>query len=296
MNIYAKDINSLKSNDIENSTLIMDNGNLFFYEVPNPSDFFDKFLGNYPNFKLFYMNSFDIDEEMFPIIQILNQKGYTTTYCCSGHLHKPYNSIFDHNEIKILPHIETNETRTCAYLLFALFVKLPYLPKSWKFYKSDAKDGFYVIRHYWTKKQKECFKDNPYLYYRKRVKLLQNLYEWALSLPEYDEIIEPYYKILRDDKEWKQKYVNISKKCYEKLNIFDNDNLKSDLKFKIRNAMWKYLNGPEILNRPPSEFTTEDLDISSKIDLFEPIALEITNRIIKKEKEIKKIKYTNHTE
>lgn len=55
----------------------------------------------------------EIDELMLPIIMLLNQKGYITEHCCSGHIYDdccyPYvifdsylNEIFDENELKDL--------------------------------------------------------------------------------------------------------------------------------------------------------------------------------------------------
>ena len=51
---------------------------------------------------------FEVDELMLPTIKILNEKGYTTKFCCSGHYyHSP----------------------SSGYLWFEEWVELPNLPK-----------------------------------------------------------------------------------------------------------------------------------------------------------------------
>ncbi|MGH4117362.1 hypothetical protein [Clostridium sp.] len=51
-----------------------------------------------------------IDDLYIVIIKILNQKGYTTTYCCSGH---------------------TYEKLPQSYILFGEGIKLPFLPEGY---------------------------------------------------------------------------------------------------------------------------------------------------------------------
>ena len=55
-------------------------------------------------------NLVKIDELYIVIIKILNQKGYTTTYCCSGHIYEK------------LPQ---------SYILFGEGIKLPSLPEGY---------------------------------------------------------------------------------------------------------------------------------------------------------------------
>jgi len=55
-------------------------------------------------------NLVGIDELYIVIIKILNQKGYTTTYCCSGHIYEK------------LPQ---------SYILFGEGIKLPSLPQGY---------------------------------------------------------------------------------------------------------------------------------------------------------------------
>ena len=66
---------------------------------------------------------FEVDELMLQTIKILNEKGYTTKFCCSGHYyHSP----------------------SSGYLWFEEWVELPNLPKGFSIdknhYKSTYKD------------------------------------------------------------------------------------------------------------------------------------------------------------
>lgn len=49
----------------------------------------------------------DIDELFLPIIKLLNQKGYITKYCCSGHVYSniPDTYIVFKESVKVLPNI-----------------------------------------------------------------------------------------------------------------------------------------------------------------------------------------------
>ena len=55
-------------------------------------------------------NLVEIDELYIVIIKILNQKGYKTAYCCSGHIY---------------------ENLPQSYILFSAGIKLPYLPQNY---------------------------------------------------------------------------------------------------------------------------------------------------------------------
>lgn len=66
---------------------------------------------------------YEVDELMLPIIKILNEKGYTTKFCCSGHYyHSP----------------------SSGYLWFEEWVELPNLPEGFSIdknhYESTDKD------------------------------------------------------------------------------------------------------------------------------------------------------------
>ena len=64
----------------------------------------------------FYFNELvEIDEMMVYPIEILNQKGYKTRFCCSGHMFSPANRMY-------------NE----GYILFDNIYKFPSIPRYWK--------------------------------------------------------------------------------------------------------------------------------------------------------------------
>lgn len=65
---------------------------------------------------LYFDELVEIDEMMAYPIEILNQKGYRTRFCCSGHMMSPKNRIY-------------NE----GYILFDEIYKFPSIPKYWKY-------------------------------------------------------------------------------------------------------------------------------------------------------------------
>ena len=115
----------------------------------------------------------EVDELFVDTIIILNQKGYYTKYCCSGHTYKTDNS----------------------YIYFHNFVKLPYLPEGYRYdediYPFIKEQKEYVkqnvIRNIFTEKDK-------YKYQNGILRNAQNVLEWAQSLPKFDDY--------EDDGEW----------------------------------------------------------------------------------------------
>ena len=78
----------------------------------------------------------EVDELMLPTILLLNQKGYCTEYCCSGHAYEGYYSpyiVFDSFLNEMLSEIELKE----------LFKELP---KPWQI-ESDDKFGRVTLRY-----------------------------------------------------------------------------------------------------------------------------------------------------
>ena len=76
----------------------------------------------------------EVDENLIPTIRMLNDKGYTTTYCCSGH---PWTSV----------HVLG---RAFAYIAFEGDInqsELAPLPKRWKFDK-DSQTGVIIRAEY----------------------------------------------------------------------------------------------------------------------------------------------------
>lgn len=107
----------------------------------------------------------DIDENYLPIIQILNEKGYITTYCCSGHFCTWYST---------------------AYISFGHIVKkelLSDLPSDFIIEENQDEDGkFIVIRaKYNIDDQRERHK--------RILELTLSLLNWAINLPELERFI-----------------------------------------------------------------------------------------------------------
>lgn len=98
----------------------------------------------------------EVDELLIPTIKILNKKGYSTKFCCSGH----YDSQHPN-----------------GYIAFEDWVELPSIPNGFKF---DEDYDCIVIRSTlsYTTPTLEDFKaicDNA-----------KTLLDWAMSLPEYE--------------------------------------------------------------------------------------------------------------
>ena len=104
-----------------------------------------------------------IDELMFPIIKILNSKGYYTNYCCSGHVYDEYCS---------------------PYVLFTSYVRLFYedeelmdifsdLPEGWSYTFTD--DSFSLNAN--------VSKDDEITMYKKIIELNTALLEYVDKLP-----------------------------------------------------------------------------------------------------------------
>ena len=87
---------------------------------------------------------FEIDELIFPIIQLLNQKGYTTKYSCAGHYYKNdiEDIIFDWYDMECseVKFIDTSnrfadESWSEPYIMFDSGIEPPNidtLPKKWR--------------------------------------------------------------------------------------------------------------------------------------------------------------------
>lgn len=130
----------------------------------------------------------DVDELIAPTIQILNQKGYTTRFCCSGH------PLTDH---WLWRDAEAEEGYVKAgaplhsYILFEEGITLPSLPPGFE-------EG---INKYGDKPRMFIEKDHPITsaaenqFFAKAQRILETmkeLYEWALELPEFQpETAEP---------------------------------------------------------------------------------------------------------
>lgn len=108
-------------------------------------------------------NAVVIDELLIPAIIILNQKGYITRFCCSGHLKKDLNSVN-------------------AYINFTDDSVLPYLPKGflydyqlYPFFDFENTSNNNTIR--------KNFEGDVVKIGTDIIKASYDLIEWAESLP-----------------------------------------------------------------------------------------------------------------
>ena len=157
---------------------------------------------------------FECDELIAPVISLLNKKGYATRNCCCGHafdeiqllrirplgedknlspieLKEKYDyiSVSEKGEDGVYEVLTKEPSSGIAYISFASYVKLPFLPE-----EADAEDNNRVIR-YWIKPElDEDAVDmegeiDTYDFYERRLAVMRKLYKWAESLPDYDDII-----------------------------------------------------------------------------------------------------------
>lgn len=157
-------------------------------------------------------NYFSCDEEIAPVISLLNKKGYTTTFCCSGHLYDEITDtlIIDDPEateesirdtfpgvIRMKKVLTDPEEGTYGfqvtlrqnlgmqtYITFEKDIELPSIPD--KFFQRGST---ILHNYYWDDTfdhpypEKELQEKAPYLFYKRRLEILSGLYAWAEELP-----------------------------------------------------------------------------------------------------------------
>lgn len=100
----------------------------------------------------------EIDELLLPTIKILNEKGYFTKFCCSGHY--------------------SSQNPRC-YIMFDEGICLPYIPNG---FKENVISNCVCI---------ESGTLSDVFYYDDFLKICDNaklLLEWAIKLPDYEEV------------------------------------------------------------------------------------------------------------
>jgi len=132
-----------------------------------------------------------IDELIAPAIQVLNQKGYTTKYCCSGHPLKDWLMRTSKTE----EGYEKSMAPIRSYIAFADGITLPSLPPGFTGMQITYKADFgLVIEKYFIV---DDTSDNPYFALAQTIlDTMKQLYVWALELPEFSDI---GYIILNSD-------------------------------------------------------------------------------------------------
>jgi len=129
----------------------------------------------------------DIDEWIVPTIQVLNQKGYTTRFCCSGH---PLDDWLFIDTSKEKGYKESgNFVR--SYIMFDEGITLPSLPPEF-----IATQNTYGERPRLVIEKDHpitsAFENQFFEKARRVLGTMKELYEWALELPEFQpETAEP---------------------------------------------------------------------------------------------------------
>lgn len=120
----------------------------------------------------------DIDELIAPAIQVLNQKGYTTRFCCSGH---PLDDLLVRDSGEELGYYKAGNPLN-SYITFAEGITLPSLPPDFQA-EENPHSSRLVIRKWYVI---ECAEDNDFFEKSRRIlETMKQLYEWALDLPEF---------------------------------------------------------------------------------------------------------------
>lgn len=121
----------------------------------------------------------EIDEMIAPIIQVLNQKGYTTVFCCAGH---PLDDWLMRDAQIEMGYRETGAPLT-TYIMFEEGITLPCLPPDFEpdtnTYGSQPKlviEKLYQLTN--------AFENQYYEKMRRILETMKQMYQWALDLPE----------------------------------------------------------------------------------------------------------------
>lgn len=99
----------------------------------------------------------ELDELIAPTIILLNEKGYCTKFCCSGHWYSHSSTV---------------------YIFFFDDCVPPYIPKSFKW--DDYREPINTMRARYDEKSDESKYDFV-------VRMNKELFEWAINLPENEE-------------------------------------------------------------------------------------------------------------
>ena len=119
----------------------------------------------------------DIDEDIKPILDVLNKKGYITKYSCSGH---PASRI---KEDKNKDGVYNAKIYTTARITFAKKYDFPSYPDRWRVSEKDGKISIYAKPYTWNEKQ-----GNPDAAWKKwKASYMATLASWANSLPNEGE-------------------------------------------------------------------------------------------------------------
>ncbi len=118
----------------------------------------------------------DIDELIAPTIQVLNQKGYTTRFCCSGH---PFDNWLMRENGEYRETADPSE----SYIAFAEGITLPSLPPDFVAEQWNGNLHLVIRKCYYID---NAFDAQFFEKAKKILKTMEQLYRWALDLPDFE--------------------------------------------------------------------------------------------------------------
>lgn len=118
-----------------------------------------------------------IDELIAPVIQVLNQKGYTTKFCCSGHPLEDWLMRTSKTE----EGYEKSMAPIRSHILFEDGITLPSLPPDFVVHHRTFHSKLIIEKNYTVPD------DRYYEILQTILDTMKKLYQWALDLPDFSE-------------------------------------------------------------------------------------------------------------
>ena len=119
-----------------------------------------------------------IDELIAPAIQVLNRKGYTTEFCCSGHPLKDWLM----RTSKTKEGYEKSMAPIRSYVAFADGITLPSLPPGFEVMHLTFTERLVIEKIYMVNDVSDYF-----ALAQEILETMKQMYQWALDLPEFSE-------------------------------------------------------------------------------------------------------------
>lgn len=121
----------------------------------------------------------EIDELIAPTIQVLNQKGYITRFCCSGHPLDDWLMVepgAQYRKATMAPLVE-------SYIMFEEGITLPVLPPDFVATQNIANSRLVIRKSYYID---SAFDNQFYEKLQNIIETMKQLYKWALDLPDFE--------------------------------------------------------------------------------------------------------------